>query len=159
MKMQHVLLTLVGATLSVVLALILVWYSKNSISNTVSRRQILQMIKSEEMSSSEIASAVSEASNSTVSPKRVPVLLVKLQEEGLVQKAGSNKYVISAKGMEALESIESMSKEFQKLGNIAQRTSAISKFVINEAIDRLTMFSGLDDATLKAGMPYGPEER
>ena len=147
MKMQQLLLTLVGATVSIILAVVLIWYSKNSITKTVSRRHILHMLKSESKNSMELTETVKGRKNNVISPKMVPVMLVKLQEEGLIQRTDNNKYVITTEGLESLKSLDSMSKEFQKLGKIVQKTSMISKFMITEAIDRLSMIAGMDDAT------------
>jgi predicted transcriptional regulator len=73
-------------------------------------------------------------------------MLVKLQEEGLIQREGNNRYVITGKGLESLKSLDAMSKEFQNVAKILQRTSTPGKFVITEAIDRITMISSIADA-------------
>jgi hypothetical protein len=39
-----------------------------------------------------------------------------------------------------------MSKEFQNVAKILQRTSTLGKFMITEAIDRITMISSIADA-------------
>ena len=147
MNMQRVLLTLVGATVSLILAVMLIWYSKKTIAKTMSRRHILHMLKMQGMSGTELTDAAKECRSAVISPKVVPVMLVKLQEEGLIQRASNNMYVITTKGLEALKSIDSMSKEFQKVAKIVRKTSMISKFIVTEAIDRVTMISDIDDAT------------
>lgn len=151
MNMQRVLLTLVGAIVSLILAMMLVWYSKKTITKTMSRRHILHMLKTQVMSGMELTDAAKECRSAVISPKLVPVMLVKLQEEGLIQRAGNNKYVITTKGLESLRSLDSMSKEFRKVAKIVQKTSMISKFLVTEAIDRIGMMaSANDDSVYKA---------
>jgi len=135
MNMQQVLLTLVGATVSLILAVVLIWYSKKTIAKTMSRRHILHMLKTHGMNGTELTDAAKECRSTVISPKLVPVMLVKLQEEGLIQRAGNNTYVITTKGLESLKSLDAMSKEFQKVAKIVQKTSMISKFMIIEAFD------------------------
>ena len=146
MNTQQILLTLVGAILSLILAMILLWYSKKGMTKTMSKRHVLHMLKTENMSGTELTDAVKENGNDVISPKLVPVMLVKLQEEGLIQKEGNNRYVITGKGLESLKSLDAMSKEFQNVAKIMQRTSTLGKFVITEAIDRITMISNIADA-------------
>ena len=146
MNTQHILLTLVGAILSLILAMILLWYSKKGMTKTMSKRHVLHMLKTDNMSGTELTDAVKQSGNDAISPKLVPVMLVKLQEEGLIQKEGNNRYVITGKGLESLKSLDAMSKEFQNVAKIMQRTSTLGKFVITEAIDRITMISNIADA-------------
>ena len=146
MNTQQILLTLVGAILSLVLAMVLLWYSKKSIAKTMSKRHVLHMLRTENMSGTELTDAIKENENDVISPKLVPVILVKLQDEGLIQKEGDNRYVITSKGLESLKSLDAMSKEFQNVAKILQRTSTLGKFVITEAIDRITMISNINDA-------------
>lgn len=152
MSPQRILLTLVGAIASLILAVMLVWYSKNTITKTMSKRHILHMLKTNNMHGKELAESAKECQSSVISPKLVPVMLTKLQEEGLVQQTGNNKYVITTKGLESLNSLDSMTKEFQKLAKIMQKTSTISKFMVNEVIDRITMISNIGDTA------YGKQE-
>lgn len=152
MSPQRILLTLVGAIASLILAVMLVWYSKNTITKTMSKRHILRMLKTNNMHGKELAESAKECQSSVISPKLVPVMLTKLQEEGLVQQTGNNKYVITTKGLESLNSLDSMTKEFQKLAKIMQKTSTISKFMVNEVIDRITMISNIGDTA------YGKQE-
>jgi DNA-binding PadR family transcriptional regulator len=126
--------------------MVLLWYSKKSMTRTMSRRHVLNMLKTDNMSGSELTDAVKESGNDVISPKLVPVMLVKLQEEGLVQKESNNTYVITNKGLESLKSLDAMSKEFQNVAKIMQRTSTLGKFVITEAIDRITMISDIANA-------------
>jgi len=146
MNMQRVLLTLVGAIVSLILAVILIWYSKKTIAKTMSRRHILHMLKTKGMNGTELTDAAKECRSAVISPKLVPVMLVKLQEEGLIQRTGNNRYVITTTGLESLTSLDSMNKEFQKIAKIMQKTSMISKLMVTEVIDRLTMISGIDSA-------------
>ena len=167
MNMQGVLLTLVGAIVSLILAVVLIWYSKKTITKTMSRRHILHMLKTHGMSGTELTDAAKECRSAVISPKLVPVMLVKLQEEGLIQQAGNSRYVITTKGLESLKSLDSMSKEFQKVAKIVQKTSMISKFMVTEVIDRVAMISGMDDPTYgyssqetEAGIPaYGADKQ
>lgn len=142
---QRILLTLVGTIASIILAVMLVWYSKNTITKTMSKRHILRMLKTDDMHGKELAESAKECQSSVISPRLVPVMLTKLQEEGLIQQTGNNKYVITTKGLESLNSLDSMSEEFQKLAKIMQKTSTISKFMVNEVIDRITMISNIGD--------------
>ena len=152
MNTQGVVLTMVGAVVSLILAIMLAWYSKKTIVKTMSRRHILHMLKMQGMNGKELTDTAGECRSSVISPKLVPVLLVKLQEEGLIQRTANSRYVITTKGLESLKSLDSMSKEFQKVAKIVQRTSVISKFMVTEAIDRVAMISNIDDAT------YGSKE-
>jgi DNA-binding PadR family transcriptional regulator len=104
------------------------------------------MLKTDNMSGNELTDAVKERGNDVVSPKLIPVMLVKLQEEGLIQRESNNRYVITNKGLESLKSLDAMSKEFQNVAKIMQRTSTLGKFVITEAIDRITMISEIANA-------------
>ncbi len=146
MNMQRVMLTLVGAIVSLILAMILVWYSKKTITKTMSRRHILHMLKTRSMSGTELTNAAKGGNSPVISPRLVPVMLVKLQEESLIQRANNNRYVITTKGLELLKSLDSMSKEFQKVAKIVQKTSMVSKFMVNEAVDRVAMISGMDSS-------------
>lgn len=155
-----------GAAVSLILALVLIWYSKKTISKTMSRRHILHMLKIKSMSGTELTDTARECRSAVIPLKLVPVMLVKLQEEGLIQRAAS-KYVITTKGLESLKSLDAMSKEFQKVAKIMQKTSMISKFMVTEAIDRLTMISGMDNPTygnssqeMETGIPsYGADKQ
>lgn len=153
MNTQRVMLTMVGAVVSMILTIIMVWYSKKTIAKTMSRRHILHMLKMRSMSGKELTDTAVECRSSVISSKLVPVLLVKLQEEGLIQQTANNRYVITTKGLESLMSLDSMSKEFQKVAKIVQKTSMISKFMVTEAIDRFAMISKMDDAI------YGTKEK
>jgi DNA-binding PadR family transcriptional regulator len=93
------------------------------------------MLKTKGMTGIELKNAAMECRSTIISPKLVPVMLVKLQEEGLIQQAGNSMYVITTKGLESLKSLDSMNKEFQKIAKIMQRTSSISKLMVNEAFD------------------------
>lgn len=165
MSTQRILLTLVGTIASLILAVMLVWYSKKTITKTMSKRHILHMLKTNNIRGKELAESAKECQSSVISPKLVPVMLTKLQEEGLIQRTGNNKYVITTKGLESLNSLDSMSKEFQKLAKIMQKTSTISKFMVNEVIDRVTMISNIDDTAYgkqktEAGMPsFGADKQ
>jgi len=167
MNMQKVLLTLVGAVASLILAIVLIWYSKKTIAKTMSMRHMLHMLKTKGMSGTELTDAARECRSAVISPRLVPVMLVKLQREGLIQQASNNTYVITTKGLESLKSLDSMSKEFQKVAKIVQKTSMISKFMITEAIDRLAMISDINNTTygnssheMEVGMPaYGAEKQ
>jgi DNA-binding PadR family transcriptional regulator len=152
MNTQRILLTLVGAVVSLVLAIILVWHSKKTIAKTMSRRHILHMLKAQGMNGKELTDTAKECKSDVISPKLVPSLLVKLEEEGLVQKADNSRYVITTKGLESLKGLDAMGREFQKVAKIMQKTSMISKFMVTEAIDRVTTISSADDAM------YDPEE-
>ncbi len=164
MNMQQILLTLVGATVSIILAILLVWYSKKTIAKAMSRRHILHMLKAGGMSAVELTDAAKKCNSPVISHKLVPVILVKLQEEGLVQRASSNKYVITTKGIESLMSLDSMSKEFQKVAKIIQKISMIGKFVINDMIDRVAMISAIDGTStgkeIESAIPvYGTDKQ
>lgn len=145
--MQRVLLTLVGAIASLILAMMLVWYSKKTLARTMSSRHILHALKVQGMSGAELANTAKECKSALISPKLVPVMLVQLQKEGLVQLTNNNRYVITTNGLESLKNFDSMSKEFQKIAKIVQKTSAISKYMVTEAIDRIAMISGIDEVT------------
>jgi len=166
MNMQRILLTLVGATVSLIMALVLIWYSKKTITKTISRRHILHMLKTKSMNGTELTDAAKECRSSVISPKLVPVMLVKLQEEELIQRTSNNKYVITTKGLESLKSLDAMSKEFRKVAKIMQNTSMVSKYAITEIIDRITMISGMDGSIygnsqeMETGMPtYGADKQ
>lgn len=164
MNTQRILLTIVGAVVSLVLAIILVWHGKKTIAKTMSRRHILHMLKTRGMDGKELTDAAKECKSDAISPKLVPVLLVKLEEEGMIQKADNNRYVITTKGLQSLKGLDAMSKEFQKVAKIMQKTSAISKFMVTEAMDRVTMISSADDAMFdsenEAGVPlYGSDKQ
>ncbi len=146
MNTQQILLTLVGAILSLVLAIILLWYSKKSITKTMSRRHVLRTVETQSMSGTEVTDTVKQWGSDIVSHKLVPVILVKLQEEGLIERDGNNRYTITGKGLESLKSLDAMTKEFQNVSKIMQKTSMLGKFMITEAIDRIAMISGMDDA-------------
>jgi len=143
-NMQKLVLTLVGAAVSIILAMILVWYSKKTITKTMSTRHILHMLKTRGRNGNELVNTAKESRSSVISPKMIPVLLVKLQEENLVQKAGNNMYVITTKGLESLKGLDAMSKELKKVASIVQKTSSIGKFMLNEAIERIAMFSDIE---------------
>jgi len=145
MNVQRILLTLVGATVSLILAMILIWYSKRTITKTLSRHQVLHMLKLQGMSDKEIINGAKECNSALVSPKLIPAMLRKLQSERLIQKTGSNRYVITTKGLDVLKELESMNKEFQKVAKIVQKTSMISKFLVTEAIDRIGMMASAND--------------
>jgi len=164
MDMQKVLLTLVGVIVSVILAMLLTWYSKKTITRAMSRRHILHMLKAGSMGAAELTDAAKKCNSHVISHKLVPVILVKLQEEGLVQKASNNKYVITTKGIESLKSLDSMSKEFQKVAKIIQKTSPVSKFLINDMIDRFAMISSIDETgkekEIESAIPvYGADKQ
>lgn len=148
MNPQQLILALVGAVVSIILAMILVRHSKNTITKTMSRRHILRMLKTKRMNGKELTYTAREYNSDVISYKMIPVLLVKLEEEGLVQKTSSNEYAITTKGIEALNEIEAMSKEFQKIASIMNKTSMIGKFMINEALDRMAMMN-VDKEELK----------
>jgi len=158
MNMQRVLLTLVGAIASLILAMILIWYSKKTIAKTVSSRHILHMLKMQGMNGTELTDTAKECKSALISPKMVPVMLVQLEREGLIQRAGNNRYMITTKGLESLRSLDSMNKEFQKVAKIVQKTSVISKFMVSEAIDRITMISGIDDALYRSSQKTEPQD-
>ena len=146
MNTQQILLTLVGAILSLILAIILLWYNKKSITKTMSRRHVLRTLQTQGMSGTEVTDTVKQYGSDVISHKLVPVILVKLQEEGLIERDGNNRYAITGKGLESLKSLDAMTKEFQNVSKIMQKTSMLGKFMITEAIDRITMISGIDDA-------------
>ncbi len=147
MNMQQVVLTMVGATVSLILAMALLWYSKKTITKTMSRRHILHMLKSHGMNSAELAVSAKESRSTVISPKLVPSMLVKLQEEGLIQRAGNNMYVITTKGLESIQNLDSMGKELQKVARIVQKTSVVGKFMVTEAFDWI---AGVKDGVYKA---------
>jgi len=165
MSMQKALLTLVGAVVSLILAIVLIWYSKKTIAKTMSMRHTLHMLKTKGMSGTELTDAARKCRSAVVSPKLVPVMLVKLLKEDLIQQTSNNRYAITTKGLESLKSLDSMSKEFQKVAKIVQKTSMISKFVVTEAIDRLAMISdnttyGNSSHEMEAEIPaYGAEKQ
>lgn len=144
MNLQRFVLTLLGATVSLILAMVLVRYSKRSIVKTMSQRHILHMLKARGMGVAELTGTVRQCRSALLPPKLVPVVLVKLQQEGLIQMAGGNRYVITTRGLESLRSLDSMSKEFQKVAKIVQKTSSISKFIAAQAIDSISMLSDMD---------------
>ncbi len=144
MDMQRFLLTLLGATVSLILAMLLIRYSKRSMVRTMLQRHILHMLKSRGMSAAEISDAVKQCRSAILPPKLVPVVLSKLQNEGLVQIAASSRYVITSKGLESLRVLDSVSREFQRVAKIVQKTSSISKFMAAQAIDSIAMFSDAD---------------
>ncbi len=146
------------------LAILLVWYSKKTIAKAMSRRHILHMLKAGGMSAVELTDAAKKCNSPVISHKLVPVILVKLQEEGLVQRASSNKYVITTKGMESLMSLDSMSKEFQRVARIIQKISMVGKFMVNEAIDTVAMISSIDGSStgkeIESAIPvYGTDKQ
>ncbi|HLE34888.1 MAG TPA: hypothetical protein VI698_03260, partial [Nitrososphaerales archaeon] len=72
MNTQQILLTLVGAILSLILAMILLWYSKKGMTKTMSKRHVLHMLKTDNMSGTELTDAVKQSGNDAISPKLVP---------------------------------------------------------------------------------------
>ncbi len=147
MNTQRILLTIVGAVVSLILVVILVRYSKKTVAKTMSKRHILHMLKMQSMDGKELTNAAKESKSDVISYKMMPLLLVKLEEEGLIQRTGNNRCVITPKGLESMKSLDSMSEEFQKLAKIIQKTSLVSKFIVSEIIDRITEISSMNDVT------------
>jgi hypothetical protein len=63
-------------------------------------------------------------------------------------------YVITTKGLESLKSLDTMSKELKKVASIIQKTSSIGKFMLNEAIERIAMFSDIEPVYEKEMQVY-----
>lgn len=145
MNTYQLILTLVGAIVSVVFAMVLIWYSKHSIVRTMSRRHVLHMLKTRCMNGKELTYAARECNSEVVSYKLIPVLLVRLEEEGLIQKTSNNAYTITTKGTETLNEIESISKEFQKIYGMVNKASMIGKYIMNETINRMAMMTDREE--------------
>ncbi|MEM3084551.1 MAG: hypothetical protein QXU32_03000 [Nitrososphaerales archaeon] len=143
--MQSILITLIGAIVAATLAMVLVWYSKKTIMNAMSKRHVLHTLKTRSMNGKQLVDSAKECRSDAISPKLIPLLLVKLQEEGLIQRAGSNMYAITTKGLESLNNLESMNKEFKKILSIMQKTSVIGKLMLNEVLERIAMISSIDN--------------
>jgi DNA-binding PadR family transcriptional regulator len=141
--MKRLVLTLLAAVISIILAMVLIWYSKNNMVKTMSRRHVLHMLRSKTMSAGELAHTARESESTVITHKLLPVLLVRLQEEGLIQKSGSI-FAITTKGLESLKSLDSASREFMKIAKIIDRTSTVSKFLMSEAIERIAAISNID---------------
>lgn len=135
------LLTVVGTIVSPIFAIFVVWYSKKNIAKTMTRRHILHLLKAKNMNGKELIDTAKECRSEVISPKLIPILLVRLEEEGLIQKAANNRYTTTTNGLESLQSIDAMAKEFQKVAKIMRRTSMIGKFMTAEALDRISMLS------------------
>lgn len=141
MNTQGILITIVGGIVALIAAVILVWYSKKTVTNAMSKRHILQMLKMKGMDGRELIAAARKFKSAVVSPKLVPILLVKLEREGLIQRAAANKYALTTKGLEILKNLDSTSKELQKVAKIIHRTSMVSKIIMGETIDRVATFA------------------
>jgi len=90
---QKILLAMVGATVSLMLAMVLIWYSKSTITKTLSRHQVLHRLRVHGMSQEELASDVKHSN--VISAKSIPGLIQKLEQEGFVQRTTGNRYVIT----------------------------------------------------------------
>jgi len=135
MDAQKILLAMVGATVSLMLAMVLIWYSKSTITKTLSKHQVLHRLRIHGMSQEELVSDTKHSN--VISPKSIAGMLQKLEREGFVQKAAGNRYVITTQGIEALKNLESASGQVQKIAKIVSKSSVISKILVNEAIDRI----------------------
>jgi len=133
---QKILLAMVGATVSLMLAMVLIWYSKSTITKTLSKHQVLHRLKVHGMSQEELANDASH-SKGVISARSIPGMLQKLESEGFVQKASGNRYIITTRGIEALKNLEMASGQVQKVAKVVSKTSMISKILVNEAIDRI----------------------
>lgn len=93
------------------------------------------------MNGKELIDTAKERRSEAILPKLIPILLVKLEAEGLIQRADNNRYTITTNGLKSLQSIDEMVKEFQKVAKIMQRTSMIGKFMVAKTIDTISMLS------------------
>ena len=136
MDAQKILLAMVGATVSLMLAMVLIWYSKSTITKILSKHQVLHKLRVHGMNQEELANEA-KRSNGVISAKSIPMVLQKLESEGFIQKTNGDRYVITTQGIEALKNLESVNGQVQKVSKIVSKTSAISKILVNEAIDRI----------------------
>jgi len=130
---QYAPLMLAGATASLILAVLMIWYSKNNMMKSISRLRILQMLETYRHRN-DLINAVKGNRSKEISPNLVPIMLTKLQQEGLVLRTSDN-YLITTKGRESLENLDSMNKEFQKMAKIIDKLSMVGKLIAS-AIDR-----------------------
>jgi len=151
---QKILLAMVGATVSLMLAMVLIWYSKSTITKTLSRHQVLHRLRVHGMSQEELANDAKHSS--VISARSIPGLIQKLETEGFVQRTAGNRYVITTQGIEALKNLESASGQVQKVAKIVSKTSMISKVLVNEAIDRIV---GMKDFQFKMDSDNSQVER
>ena len=123
MNLSWVILMVLGVTVSLIFTIVLIWFSKKNISANVARRDILHMLNTQGMSVKEILETVNESTS--IPLERVPLMLVKLQEEGLIERQGINRYVITSNGLETLKNLDAISKEFQRVERSNYRMNKI----------------------------------
>lgn len=147
MEARDVLILLLAGIVSVVLAIVFIRYSKKRIARSMSRHFLLRMLKTRSMNGKELANSARGARSNAVQPELIPVLLVKLEQEGLIQRAGSeNRYVITTRGLQSLLDMDSYVHEVQRVSRAVELTSRIAKFMISHAVDRISMI-GMYDST------------
>lgn len=151
---QKILLAMVGATVSLMLAMVLIWYSKSAVTKTLSKHQVLHRLRVRGMSQDELTNDAKHSN--VISARSIPGLIQKLESEGFVQRTAGNRYVITTQGIEALKNLESASGQVQKVAKIVSRTSTISKILVNEAIDRIV---GMKDFQIKTDSDGSQVER
>jgi DNA-binding PadR family transcriptional regulator len=130
---QYAPLMFVGATASLILGVLMIWYSKNNMMKSISQLHVLKMLETYRHRV-ELINAVKRTRSKEISPNLVPIMLIKLEREGLVLRTSDN-YLITTKGRESLENLDSMNKEFQKMAKIIDKLSMVGKFIVS-AIDR-----------------------
>lgn len=148
MYVRKVLLNVRGEIFSLLLAPILMGYNSKKIAKMVLRRHILHMLRVKDMSAMEVIESVKYTST-TISLGSVPVMLVKLQQEGLIQRQGNNRYVITGKGLESLKNLDAISKEFQGAARLMRETFVPSNFVVRKAIDTLAAIRNVDKSNVQ----------
>jgi len=125
MNLSWVILLVLGVSISSIFTIMLIWFSKKNFSANIARLHILHMLNTQRMSVKEILETVNERRSTPIPLERVPLMLVKLQEEGLIERQGINRYVITSNGLETLKNLDAISKEFQRVERSNYRMNKI----------------------------------
>lgn len=148
MYVRKILLDVRGEIFSLLLAPLLIGYNSKKIAKMVLRRHILYMLRTKDMSAKELLESVKYTSTA-ISPSSVPVMLVKLQQEGLIQHQGNNRHVITGKGLESLKNLDAISKEFQGVARAMQKTSSPNNFMVRKAIDTAATILSIENTNVQ----------
>jgi len=141
MNLSWVILLVLGVTVSSIFTIILIWFSKKNISADIASLHILHMLNTQGVSRKEILETVN-ASSTPITPGRVPLMLAKLQGEGLIERQG-NSYVITFKGVNTLNRLDPVIKELQNIANMALNLPMSSKFIRSGLVHIVKVISGV----------------
>ena len=158
MNLSWDILLVLGVTVSSIFTIMLIWFSKKNVTTNLSRHYILHMLNAQAMSVKEISETAKEGRNGTIWPRQVPVLLVKLQEEGLIQRGCINRYVITSRGLEALKNLDAINKEFQRVASVMQKTSSLNNLMVRNAIDTLATIPSVDNTNIQGRFTLAANE-